>query len=256
MIDGWQACAAIVQKGDADRFAAVMAAPVTVRAPLFVLYAFNVEVSRAPWVTQETMIAEMRLQWWRDVLDQIASGAEVGRHEVATPLAAVLSAGQARQLQALVEARQWDIYRDPFEDQAAMDRYFNATSGALMQVAADLLGQAESATVADYAYAAGVANWLRATRALEDQGRVPLLEGTSEGVRALAQRGLARLGAARGRRAAVSRAARVALLPGWQSAGLLRLAIKDPARVAEGTLALSPLRRSLGLSWQAVSGRF
>ncbi|TNF18762.1 MAG: phytoene synthase, partial [Rhodobacteraceae bacterium] len=64
-VDDWQACAAIVEKGDPDRFASAMAAPVAARARLFPLYAFNLEVARAPWVTQEPMIAEMRLQWWR-----------------------------------------------------------------------------------------------------------------------------------------------------------------------------------------------
>lgn len=62
------ACAALVARGDPDRFAAIMAAPPAARARLFPLYAFNLEVARAPWVTKEPMIAEMRLQWWRDVL--------------------------------------------------------------------------------------------------------------------------------------------------------------------------------------------
>ncbi|MFM2390434.1 MAG: hypothetical protein RLZZ437_1989, partial [Pseudomonadota bacterium] len=75
------ACAAIVQRGDPDRFAAVMAAPRQARAPLLVLYAFNLEVARAPWVAKEPMIAEMRLQWWRDVLEGPRRA-----HEVAGPL--------------------------------------------------------------------------------------------------------------------------------------------------------------------------
>ncbi|MCR9114839.1 MAG: phytoene synthase, partial [Rhodobacteraceae bacterium] len=41
------ACAGLVQRGDPDRFAATMAAPVAARAGLFAIYAFNVEVSRA-----------------------------------------------------------------------------------------------------------------------------------------------------------------------------------------------------------------
>jgi 15-cis-phytoene synthase len=53
------ACAALVQRGDPDRFAAVMAAPVEARARLFVIYAWNLEVARAPWVTSEPLIAEM-----------------------------------------------------------------------------------------------------------------------------------------------------------------------------------------------------
>ncbi|MCB1311397.1 MAG: squalene/phytoene synthase family protein, partial [Sedimentitalea sp.] len=62
------ACAGLVQRGDLERFMATMAAPVAARRVLFPLYAFNLEVARAPWVTQEPVIAEMRLQWWRDAL--------------------------------------------------------------------------------------------------------------------------------------------------------------------------------------------
>ena len=43
------ACARLVAKGDPDRFAATMATALPARAPLLVLYAFNIEVARAPW---------------------------------------------------------------------------------------------------------------------------------------------------------------------------------------------------------------
>ncbi|MEM7645152.1 MAG: squalene/phytoene synthase family protein, partial [Pseudomonadota bacterium] len=84
------ACADLVQRGDPARFRAVMAAPLGLRRMLFPLYAFNIEVARAPWVTQEPMIAEMRLQWWRDALEEIGAGGAVRRHEVVTPLAQIL----------------------------------------------------------------------------------------------------------------------------------------------------------------------
>ena len=87
--DDLTACADTVQKGDPDRFLATMAAPVSARPLLFTLYAFNIELSRAPWASQESMIAEMRVQWWRDVGAEIATGTAVRRHYVATPLAAL-----------------------------------------------------------------------------------------------------------------------------------------------------------------------
>ena len=52
--DDVKACAALVHRADPDRFMAVMAAPVPARPLLFPLYALNVEVARAPWVTQES----------------------------------------------------------------------------------------------------------------------------------------------------------------------------------------------------------
>ena len=58
-----QACANLVARADPERFAAAMAAPLAARAVLLPVYAASIEVARAPWLTQEPMIAEMRLQW-------------------------------------------------------------------------------------------------------------------------------------------------------------------------------------------------
>ncbi|MBT7342217.1 MAG: phytoene synthase, partial [Rhodobacteraceae bacterium] len=66
-----QACANLVARADPERFAAAMAAPFAARAVLLPIYAASIEVARAPWLTQEPMIAEMRLHWWRDVFEEI-----------------------------------------------------------------------------------------------------------------------------------------------------------------------------------------
>lgn len=252
MGDAWQACAAIVEKGDPDRFAATMAAPVDVREKLFPLYAFNVEVSRAPWVTQEPMIAEMRLQWWRDALAEIASGAEVRRHEVVTPLAELLTPQQAEHLDDLVLARRWDIYRDAFEDEAQFRTYVDHSSGHLMWVAAQILGATEETPVRDIAFGAGVAQFLRAVPELEARGRIPLVDGRADAVRVLAEAALAQL--RRGRKGALARQARPALWPAWQAEGILKQAIETPRRVAEGTLGLSEFQKRTGLMRRAIFG--
>lgn len=249
------ACAALVERADPARFRATMAAPVAARRKLFPLYAFNVEVARAPWVTQEPMIAEMRLQWWRDVCDQIATGSPVRRHEVATPLAGFLSADHALLLDALVAARRWDIYKDSFEDADHFARYLDQTSGNLTWVAARSLGQAAERPVRDAAFAFAVASWLRAIPQLEAQGRVPLLDGTTEGVMALAQMGLDRLAQARTARKGVSKKARAALLHVGQADAVLRAAIADPQAVAQGSLP-DPAIADRHLAWRALSGRW
>ena len=43
------ACAKLVERGDPLRLRAVMAAPSDLRPALFTLFAFNLEVARAPW---------------------------------------------------------------------------------------------------------------------------------------------------------------------------------------------------------------
>jgi len=250
------ACAEAVQNGDPDRFMAAMAAPVEARPLLFALYAFNIELSRAPWASQESMIAEMRVQWWRDVGAEIASGGQVRRHYVSTPLARLVNHDAAQVIDAMAEARRWDIYRDPFEDEAAFDAYIDATAGGLMWMAAASLGEAEERVVREYAYAAGLAAYLRAIPELEAQKRVPLLDGTTAGIVRLAERGLDRLGAARRDRRTISAAASAALLPGWQAEALLKQVRAEPARVGAGALGVSEFRRRVSLMWQAGTGRW
>ncbi|MBC7133305.1 MAG: squalene/phytoene synthase family protein [Roseovarius sp.] len=250
------ACAGIVRRADPARFRATMAGPVAARARLFPLYAFNSEVARAPWVTQEPIIAQMRLQWWRDVLAEIAGGGAVRRHEVATPLAGVLDATGAGLLDALVAARRADIERAPFADEAALWAYLDATSGNLMRVAARALGPADEAALGPAGLALGLANWLRAIPALEAAGRAPLPDGRPEAVQRLAGEGLAHLRAARARRGAVSRAARPALLPLWEAGMVLTRAARDPALVAAGALEPAPVRSRAALMWRALSGRW
>lgn len=249
-----RACAALVERADPDRFLAAMAAPLTARTVLFPLYALNVEIARAPWVAQENMIAEMRLQWWRDAAAEIARGGPVRRHEVLTPLSAALDTVLAGQLDDMIEARRWDIYRDPFRDAAHFERYIDRSSGNLMWIAARTLGSADEAVIRDFAYASGVANWLRAIPELEARGRIPLLDGTPEGVRALAAGALERLGRARRRRSAVSRAAAPALLSGWQAGAVLRQALREPARVANGALGQGGARKRAALIARAMTG--
>lgn len=249
-----RACAALLERADPDRFRAAMAAPVPSRRILFPIYAFNVEVSRAPWVTQEPMIAEMRLQWWRDALDEIANGGPVRKHDVVDALAAVLDPDSASLLDTLVAARRWDIYKDPFEDEAHFDSYIDATSGALMRTSARLLGQADATVVSDFGFAAGVAQFLLAVPELESRGRIPLLDGTPDGVRALAQRGLERLQKARDQRHRVDRVAGTALVSGWRTAGVLRAAVAAPSRVADGLLRPGPLRDQVQFTKSCVLG--
>ena len=250
------ACAEAVQKGDPDRFQSVMAAPVSARPFLFALYAFNLELSRAPWASQESMIAEMRVQWWRDVGTEIAEQRPVRRHYVATPLGRMLPAAVASCIDAMAEARRWDIYRDPHENEAAFDAYIDATAGGLMWMAAAGLGAADEAVVRDFAYGAGVARYLAAIPDLEAQKRVPLLNGTEDGVRALASKARVRLRTARKRRADVSPEARPALFAGWQADGILAQAEKEPRRVAVGALGLSEFRKRSGLLLRSTLGRW
>lgn len=249
-----EACAALVERADPDRFLTVMAAPEADRPKLLPLYAFNIEVSRAPWVTEEPMIAEMRLQWWRDAVEEIAKGGEVRSHEVVDPLCDVARNADLRTalLDQMVAARRWDIYKDAFEDRAHLDEYIDQTSGNLMWCAARTLGagRALEQPVRDFAYGAGVAGLLRAAAELDARGRKPLLDGTHAGVAALATEALARMTEVR-----VPKTIAPALWPGWQAQKLLTRAVKEPSLVADGALQLSEFTRRWGLLRRQMLGQ-
>ncbi|WP_281982239.1 squalene/phytoene synthase family protein [Thalassorhabdomicrobium marinisediminis] len=249
----FEACAAIVEKGDPERFRAAMASPVAARRVLFPLYAFNVQVARAPWVTDEPMIAEMRLQWWRDALEEIAEARVVRKHEVTTELAEVLDAEGAQALDHLVAARRWDVYKDTFEDAAHFREYLEATAGELMWQGARALGAPESAREAVIAigHATGLARFLIAAPTLEDKGRKPLVDGRPEAIAQLAQEALTRLREA-GRWAGLSGLPRAALLESWEAAPLLQQIARQPDRVAQNSVGISPFRSRLRLARRAA----
>ena len=158
---------------------------------MFTLFAFNLEVARAPWVTKEAMIAEMRLQWWHDALGEIANGDVVRRHEVVTPLAYYITPDQARLLQDLVDARRWDIYADPFADKEAFDSYLSNTSGNLYAVGAGMLGPCDLDIVKRIGAAFGFAQFMQAIPALQNAGKRPLDDGRSRNARQTRGRGSA-----------------------------------------------------------------
>lgn len=247
------ACADLVARKDPDRFMSVMTAPLDKRAALMVLYAFNLEVARAPWTSAEPLIAAMRLQFWADTLEAIGNGKAVPGHEVAIPLADLITHQSLplAPLQALVAARQFDIGRDGHADRPAFDAYVDATSGGLMWLAALALGAPADAerAVRNHGWGCGLAALLRAYPALVASGRKPLVDDTPESIAALAGEGLARIRAARGANVGAGAAA---LRAGWQAKAILRQARADPAAIATGRLGLSEARRRGSLLWKSV----
>lgn len=243
------ACAELVRRGDPDRFLAVMAAPVEARARLFPLYAFNLEVARAPWVTQEPLIAEMRLQWWRDVVENAASGA-ARAHEVAGPLHDLIRVAElpAEVLDHLIAARRWDIHKEPHE---SLPDYLEDAGAGLMWLAARALGAPDKAegAVRSYGWATAAAGYLRAVPELRSRGRQPLPDGMTP--QDLGRSGLERLAAARKGRGALPKAVAPALLSGWQTEGILRRAVAGNA-----SLDLPEVQKRWGLLWQAVTHRW
>ncbi len=133
--------AALVRRHDPDRFLASLFAPPAARETLFVLYAFDRELARARVVTSEPMLALIRLQWWREVVEGAAR-----RHEIATALRIALDRGALRpeSLLGLITAREAEIEAG-LPDLAAWRAFAAGTAGALAVAAGQVLGHADRA---------------------------------------------------------------------------------------------------------------
>lgn len=229
-----------------------MATPPQARAILFPIYAFNVEVARAPWVTEEPMIAEMRLQWWLDALEEIGQGGTVRKHEVVTSLADIITPEIVKTLTRLVQSRRWDIYREPFEDDEHFREYLEATSAGLLLSATRALGlDQDESSLRDIGYASGLANWFVAIPALESKGRMPLLDGRSDAIAKLAQNALDGLGTATKH----LKGNNPALNSTWRAKAILRKVIRSPSRVADDMLQQSEFARKGSLLWYSMRNR-
>src|ERR1700704_5284940 len=107
-------CEQLVRAADKDRYLATLFAPADKRHALFALYAFNCEIAGVRDRAREPMPGEIRLQWWRDVLNGERAG-----EAAANPVAAALTDTLARcglpvaPLLDLIEAHAFDLYDDP-----------------------------------------------------------------------------------------------------------------------------------------------
>jgi phytoene/squalene synthetase len=248
------ACAELVQKGDRDRFSAAMAAPPEARARLFPLYAFNLEIARAPWVASDPVVAKMRLQFWRDALAEIDAGLPARAHEVVKPLAEVMHAGglPGEMLDGMIVARWADVDRAPFASVEVLDAYLAETAGTLMWASAQALGAQykREPAVRAVGKAAGLAAMLVAAPELDRRGwRVLPAEGLD-----------AMIAAAQGDIAAARRIdfklSVPALRAAWRAERILARAAAEPGAIGEGRLEGSEFSRRAGLGWKSLTGRW
>ncbi len=160
----YEHCLTVLRETDRDRYLACLLAPVEKRGALAALYAFNAEIARVRDVVREALPGEIRLQWWRDLLEGEADG-----DAMANPLAAGLMACVREHrlpiavLTDMIEARIFDVYNDPMESRASFEGYAGETASALIQLASLILDPATAPKSADAAGHAGVAQTVAGT---------------------------------------------------------------------------------------------
>lgn len=139
-----------VRRHDRERYLTALFAPVDRRDDLLALYAFNLEIARTREAVREPMLGHIRLQWWRDALDEIDAGKPPRRHEVVTPLADTIRRHNLARdaFERLLLARERDLDDTPFQTLADLEAYADGTSGALVSLALAILGPADAAMLA------------------------------------------------------------------------------------------------------------
>jgi phytoene/squalene synthetase len=153
-----------VRAADPDRYFATLFAPASHRPYLHALYAFNHEVAHVAESVREPMLGAIRLEWWRETAAGAANGTP-RNHDVARGLAALFAERglSLAPFEAIIAARAFDSGAEHFADFAALEAYLDASSGALMRLAAQMLG-GDPSRMHEAALAYGLTGLLRSLR--------------------------------------------------------------------------------------------
>lgn len=149
-------CAGLVRNHDPDRFLSTLFAPVDRREALFAVYAFAHETGKTAQVVSEPAVGMIRLQWWRETVEDLAVG-RVRRHPVAEALAdAIETHGLNRDwLLRAIDARERDLEPEPPQDMAALAAHVRAVHEPVFALAFEALdagGAGEAAATAGTAW--------------------------------------------------------------------------------------------------------
>ncbi|HZZ32687.1 MAG TPA: squalene/phytoene synthase family protein [Phenylobacterium sp.] len=157
---------ALIRRIDPDRWlSSRFVGNVEARADVVAIYAFDNELARAPKAASSALLAEMRLTWWREALEEIFDGRPVRHHPAAQALAkAVERRGLARaDLETLIDARYRELDPEPMSEADVLD-LARDTGGMAAQLVAQVLDPASEAKMA----LAGGSAWALGKRLVTD----------------------------------------------------------------------------------------
>jgi phytoene synthase len=132
----------LVRRFDRNRYWSALQAPRAAQDGVFALYAFNVELSRISLQVTEPMFGEVRLRWWRDFIELASEGGARSGNPTAD---ALIEAHKTYSLSdellgSMIDARVFDLNRDPMPDMAALQNYLEATGASLFILTCQVLG--------------------------------------------------------------------------------------------------------------------
>lgn len=137
---------ALVARVDPDRWlSGRLIADRAVREEVMALYAFDHELGRAPKVASNPLLAEIRLTWWREVLDEVFEARPVRHHPTAQALARLIARHGLRRdpFERMIDGRYRELEAEPMTAEEA-EAWARATAGAAAQIAATILGGAQA----------------------------------------------------------------------------------------------------------------
>ena len=277
--DHWDICLSTLRDTDRDRYLACLLSPADKRGALAALYAFHAEIARIRDVIHQPLAGEIRLQWWRDLLEGNANG-EGSANPVAAALLETIYAYRLPRdvLIAMIEARIFDLYDDPMPDRNALEGYAGETASALIQLAGLILDPMAAMQGAEIAGHAGVAQAIAGALLLlpvhsrRGQVYIPqdiltatgldrdaLLAGTARqnigaAVEAMAALGLDHLDRAR-RAGRPAPSVIAAFLPVSLTESVLKAAVRRKAAVMDEPLQPAQWRRQLSMMRMLVTRR-
>jgi NADH dehydrogenase [ubiquinone] 1 alpha subcomplex assembly factor 6 len=135
--------AEMVRRHDHDRFQTGLFAPARKRDALFALYAFNYEIARVRETVTEPMLGQIRLQWWREVVETAYAGTAPRQHVVALALTEAIRefALTRSEFDRLIDSRERDLDPAPPSTLTALEDYAEGSSAPLAILALEVLGE-------------------------------------------------------------------------------------------------------------------
>lgn len=250
----WASVWTSARANDLDRYLCALLAPRAVRPDLVALAAFLGEIGRIPMQVRDSLLAEIRLQWWREWLESLAPATRTGN-----PLADILASVVARRgldrdrLVEIIDAGSMLVEHGGIASPARLAAFLDAREASATRLAAHLLAPGEGAwcdglDAAGRAY--GLARLLCDVPAHRALGRaVPVADEMGEA--RLAEECRRHLAVARRALSGAPREIVIAALPAALVEPYLRV-LEDEARAPPGAPRrdIQPLTRAWRL-WQA-----
>ena len=135
-------CLTQVRQGDRDRYLALLFAPAPAREGLAAIAAFNLELARAASEISESMLGLVRLQWWREAVEEIRAGGVTRRHPVVEALAAATRGHglSSDRMLAMIAGKEEELESGDPPAQAAFEARADATAGNLIRLSLEAVG--------------------------------------------------------------------------------------------------------------------